>query len=343
MTMQDGRPIADDLSKFEGWLRSTLERLRQSSPSATSAYVRLEQNQGANNPLDVDGWTVSWNDNPTDLVQAVWDRAEEDAHPMGGASYFVKVDGVPSRWTLRFEGPSMRPAGAMVRAGGGYNDFQPRGPMPGYGMGHDNPMAHMFGIMAQREQNQTQHVERIMELALSQGETLNKAFKESQETVRSLERARVDNIGTLEELSQKKHERDLENRKEMKAQEMKEKAFETFVPIGLGVAARFLGAQGISPQAAPILEMLFTAFKDMKPEQLMKIHSSGIFNEQQIIAIMETMKTLDAIRGEEQQKEAAAATASAARAAPSTPPNSAPASPASNVISAIFSGTHAKK
>jgi uncharacterized spore protein YtfJ len=333
-----GSPIEDMVN----WLRSVFARVMNATdkdrPITAKVIVHLEHHRMNEKADDVEAYEYSPGDSVEELAEEIAQRASQDAQAIGGGSYFVRVDGVTSRWAISFDGPNVRsassnnqamiPRGASSYASGGFGGGGGGGgggfsrPMMGGGMGgmggggypSENPAAIILQSMVQDKTVQLAHNERLLDLAIS-GQTdmmrmMKSVVAEQHETLRTYEKERVKSFVLLEEMTSKKHERDMELSKQVKTEERKDKAWGLVEPMALSVAARFFGGKGVPAEMSPIVNMMSSAFSNMDGERLQKIVTSGLFKQEEMMAMMEMFKILKQIEEEAAAKKAAAANSS---------------------------------
>lgn len=261
----------------------------------------------------------------THLAEELVRRASVDASTFGGkhAATIANVG--------RFPVPthSMRDSQAMVQSryggapaaygGGPAGPFGGGGPMMGGGGGfggpqETHPLTQFFGVVLG-------HQRELVSAVLSSHEFLAGALKDTQGHLRNLEKDRAEHIRITEELATKKHERDLELRREEKHDQRVDKAFEFFEPLAYSVLAKIGGAKALPPQFAPVVQHISSAFGGGKFDgaKLAALVTSGILSAEQATALVEMFKIVQTVQEEAAaKKEEAPANASASAEPPKT-------------------------
>ena len=309
------------------WLRSVFGRIAEALPPNAvqeKIIVNLLSNRLDSSVDGVEVYEHTPGNSVEELAEEIGQRAAQDAHGIGGGVYFVTVDGIKSRFTISFEGPQSRAhasggAAALVARGrdggfgggsypfgGGGGGSYSQGPYgyarPGYGGGYDsgNPVGTFVNAMVQDKNIQLAHSERLLELAIS-GQThsmqmMKSVIAEQHETLRSYERDRMKNIGTLEDLYTKKQERDLELAAALKSEERKDKAIAFVETAAQGVLGHLAQSSAAAQQAVtasqgdPLANMASSFFDSMTGDQLNALLEGGTLNDQQRFAVMQYVK-----------------------------------------------------
>jgi len=343
----------DEVSEISNWLRKALARAdvtqvnepggaRPAINVVKTVLVHLEHHRQNDKAEDVETYEYVQGNSVEDLAHGIGERAAQDARAIGGGSYFVRVEGVSSRWAISFDGPQMHQnqnqnhntsmvqrgangfmsngggggGGGYGGSGGGYGNggygssFRQSGGNGGYNQEPMNPAMAMLNAMVQDKTVQLAHNERILDLAINGQADNNRMMRavisEQHETIRSFEKEKMKGLSTMEELYSRKHERDLEFNTRQKNEERKDRAIGLIEPLAMSVAARFFGAKGIPGEMAPIVTMLTSAFDEMNPERLQKLVTSGILTEKEVTAMLEMFKVLSQIEEEKLKKQSIA-------------------------------------
>lgn len=288
------------------------------TPRNVPVTVRLDHNSNGV-PVTVEVFPATVETLPASVAEAVYARAADEARAIGGGSYFVSVDGVNGRYALSFPG-----VGMVTRPNGGYDMTRGRDPY-GYSKesgGHRTPFVEQ-NPMAVAIQNIATSADRAYAQMLDMTKTiLADARAREVETRRREEmlhgvvanslRAQIDGAAAYQEMLDRGAERKLAARRAEKEEDRKDKVLETLAPVAMGVAAQLMpgagpmvaAAMGAKPAPAPggavggdaaeVVRMAGAAFKDMSPEQVQKIITSGIFTGAQIEALVKILNTINA-------------------------------------------------
>lgn len=255
-------------------------------------------------------------DDIAELAAAIYACGAKDAETIGGGVYFLRIAGDDgSRHAMRFTAQLGHPrdlaraAGVAVVPGmaGRYVDNgngpvpMPTQAVPYSSMGDPQSIPALF---IQDKQIQLQHQTQIMEIAISSQQTMmqmaNGIMKEQAETIRVMQKESVKGLAVMQELYDKKHEREMQISREKKAEERKDKALEMLEPMAMSVAARFFGAQGVPQGVAPVVGMMANAFKGMTQEQFQALMGSPDLTDDVKKAILEMAKVAQQVQAEKE-------------------------------------------
>lgn len=291
------------------------------APPVIPRDVRIIVKDKADIEVESFAYTIDGGISEDELADAVIQKTAEDAAASDGGTYFVKVEGIASRKALRF--PSLergRPtdSGAMVRGGGGSSWGMPSpsgyGGAPGpYGRAFPevNPAVAITQALVENNRELMTHIRDTMGVALGSLKDNNKfssqALHEAHETIRNYDKSWLESRQALELSLDKKHEREMENKRLALSEERKERIFGLVETGGMSLLAKWFGGKAVPDQMKPVIQMLLSAFGDFTPEQYGKLVGGGILNEKQQLAIKELFGLL--VQLQEEEKEAAAASA----------------------------------
>jgi hypothetical protein len=210
--------------------------------------------------------------------------------------------------------PNESPGAAMVRAHmAGMNGMNGMGGQTTNILPEQSPAAVWMQAMVEDKRILVENQQRLIDAMLSTTEAntkfMQRTIVEQHETIRTQEKTRVQSFGVLEDLHQRKHEREMELAKEKKTQDrtdmIMDQLADKIMPMGMAMLARWIGGKGIPPEVAPVMGMLQSSFSGMTPDRMMAIMQSGLFQEKEVAALLEMFKLMTAITEKQAQEKAA--------------------------------------
>lgn len=280
--------VREELSDF---LKNAFANMRAVTVNLDSFVITLYVvlPSGGENSIEV--YHYQLNQRLESFVEAILGRVEREVSSVGGGTFCVRVDQYGGRYTIPM---GDHPAAIMHRKGAHGGDLHT-----------ENPAALFVSAMIQDKIQSHQHIQELMRMAVGAQTDAMKSqqqtIREQSETLRSYEKARVEQFGITEKLYSMGHERELEMRRELKNEERKDQALDMFGNAMPQIAAHLMGAKSAPPQD-PDLENFAQAFGNVNDEQLQRMIASGVFTDDQIKAIIRLRKSAN---GNQQSAEAA--------------------------------------
>ena len=203
----------------------------------------------------------------------MWVKAENYASALGARCAFqLEIEGVNSIFAFKIDGrddeedPSDKPA-----------------ELPGENEEFRNVSAKL--ITALSLEHTREGIGLLLEL-VKEMLTHNKAIVAEQgRTIRSLTDERASTWNMFQEMADKKLERDLILRRELKKDEMKEGAMKMIAPLAQSMAMQVMAHKAQAEGADPLAGLRET-FRDFTPAQLQKLAESGILTPEQLSGLM---------------------------------------------------------
>lgn len=225
------------------------------------------------------------------LVDEILEAATEDADGL--------VTGGKVKYTVKVEGLRGRVAFSLKVVAGEDEDMEDVEDLP-----------NKKGLITQ----QMRHNEKLMKTSMGImekfGNILQKALHDKDQRISDLERVHLDGIRMFSEVAQAKHVQDMEFRKLEREETRKDQAIGVLAqgaPMLMHMVASKLG--GSPPQGPSPLEQALTSFMNsIRGEQIQALIQSGIFDQGQLMGLLEMAKTIEERQqqGQAQQQEVAA-------------------------------------
>lgn len=245
------------------------------------------------------------------IAQKLYAIASRDASSLGDKqAYFVSIDGFPGRFPLVFDdGMGDDMGDDELPDGDGEDDDEPHGPIPSrFGPPGMSPNGGAPGRIpvydyVEWAKNRHTHEQMLMKdgrmLVQEVLRTQRQVITELSETVRNQDKTHVQLRIALEEMLDRKHQRDLEMRRLGHSEERKEKAIQMLEPFGRAIAVKLMGpaaAQGENGQS--LFGLLSSVFDSFDEDQLKKMLMTGDVHlspmqRQHLAELFVTMKNME--------------------------------------------------
>lgn len=119
---------------------------------------------------------------------------------------------------------------------------------------------------------------------------MQRTIDSQQDTINALLKEKFDSIKLIEEMLSLKQERDLEARKALHAEEMKEAGFKKLMLLGPSLVNRVVGKKVLPEETTPMQETLKAFAESLTMEQMEKLQ--GVLTSEQVIAMVNILQTV---------------------------------------------------
>jgi len=336
--------MRDELSALGKWLDEALEGAMEGAEEddlPPQIFVKAQSGDlVAQIPAGEEG------DPLEPVVDQIFEAAASDAEACGGGLYTVTVEDVPGRFPLRF--PDTEEEDDRRGPGGGGRGFSSRdgeddeeddegeddedddrfgryygGGRRGPG-GQVEPVPGFVRVMELRDKNERALTKQLLQVVKEFTRMNSDSMRHLTDQNRALEKGRIQGIHLFEEMASRKQEREIQLKKEMRGEEIKDQVIGMLPFIGQSIAARLMGPKaisggesgiGVASAAKPLVDMFKGFVGTITPEQLNKFMSDGTFSPEQMQMLFQLFETVKTIEEEEErtraEKESAAANGAA--------------------------------
>lgn len=287
----DNGTIIEGVTEATQKVKTFLAKYKDSTENEGVLIVELYQAAVGQEEI-VETFELEQGESLDKLVDEILEAAVEDADGL--------VTGGKVKYTVKVEGLRGRVAFSLKVVAGEDDDIEDVEDLP-----------NKKGLITQ----QMRHNEKLMKTSMGImekfGNILQKALHDKDQRISDLERVHLDGIKTFAELAQAKHVQDMEFRKLEREETRKDQAIGVLAqgaPMLMHMVASKLG--GTPPQGPTPLEQALTHFMNsITGEQIQALMASGIFNQGQLMGLLEMAKAIEekqGAQGQAQPEESAA-------------------------------------
>lgn len=281
--------IIEGIAEASQKVKAFLSKYKDSTENEGTLVIELYQAAVGQEEI-VETFEYEQGESLDKLVDEVLEAAVEDADGL--------VTGGKVKYTVKVEGLRGRVAFSLKVVAGEDEDIEDVEDLP-----------NKKGLITQ----QMRHNEKLMKTSMGImekfGNILQKALHDKDQRIADLERVHLDGIKTFAELTQAKHVQDMEYRKLEREESRKDQAIGVLAqgaPMLMHMVASKLG--GSPPQGPSPLEQALVQFMNsISGEQIQQLIASNIFNQGQLMGLLEMAKAIEEKQqGQAQQQESAA-------------------------------------
>lgn len=281
--------IIEGVSEAAQKVKAFLAKYKDSTENEGTLVVELYQAAVGQEEI-VETFEYEQGESLDKLVDEILEAAVEDADGL--------VTGGKVKYTVKVEGLRGRVAFSLKVVAGEDEDIEDVEDLP-----------NKKGLITQ----QMRHNEKLMKTSMGImekfGNILQKALHDKDQRIADLERVHLDGIKTFAELAQAKHVQDMEFRRLEREESRKDQAVGVLAqgaPMLMHMVANRLG--GAPPQGPSPLEQALTQFMNsISGEQIQALIASNIFNQGQLMGLLEMAKAIEEKQqGQAQPQETAA-------------------------------------
>lgn len=225
------------------------------------------------------------------LVNEILEAAQEDADGL--------VTGGKVKYTVKVEGLRGRVAFSLKIVAGDDEDMEDVEDLP-----------NKKGLITQ----QMRHNEKIMKVAMGTvekfGNILQKAIHDKDQRISDLEKVHLDGIRVFSEVTQAKHVQDMEFRKLEREEGRKDQAIGILAqgaPMLMSMVASKMGGKPTGP--TPLESALINFMNSISEQQIHALMASGIFQQGQLMSLLEMAKVIQSQQESQAQPQEEAAQA----------------------------------
>jgi len=280
--------IIEGISEAKQKVKAFLLKYKDSTENEGTLVVELYQASVGGEEI-VETFEFEQGDSLDKLVEEVLDAAQEDADGL--------VTGGKVKYSVKIEGLRGRVAFSLKVVAGEDEDIEDVEDLP-----------NKKGLITQ----QMRHNEKLMKTSMGImekfGNILQKALSDKDQRIADLEKVHLDGIRMFSEVAQAKHVQDMEFRKLEREEGRKDQAIGALVqgaPMLMSMVASKMGAKPTGPTP---LEMALTNFMNsIRGDQIQALIASGIFEQGQLMSLLEMAKVVQSQQeGQAQPQEEAA-------------------------------------
>lgn len=224
------------------------------------------------------------------LVDEILEAATEDADGL--------VTGGKVKYTVKVEGLRGRVAFSLKIVAGDDEDIEDVEDLP-----------NKKGLITQ----QMRHNEKLMKTSMGImekfGNILQKALHDKDQRIADLEKVHLDGIRVFSEVSQAKHVQDMEFRKLEREEGRKDQAIGILAqgaPMLMSMVASKMGGGPIQQGPTPLEAALTNFMNSIRGEQIQALIASGIFEQGQLMSLLEMAKVVESQQAQAHPQETAA-------------------------------------
>lgn len=281
--------IIEGISEASQKVKAFLAKYKDSTENEGTLVVELYQAAVGQEEI-VETFEYEQGDSLDKLVDEILTAAVEDADGL--------VTGGKVKYTVKVEGLRGRVAFSLKVVAGEDEDIEDVEDLP-----------NKKGLITQ----QMRHTEKIMKVSMGMmekfGNILQKAIHDKDQRISDLEKVHLDGIRMFSEVAQAKHVQDMEFRKLEREETRKDQAMGVLAqgaPMLMHMVASKMG--GAPPQGPSPLEQALVHFMNsITQEQIQALMASNIFNQGQLMGLLEMARAIDEqTKGQAQPQETAA-------------------------------------